>query len=68
MAYLMKLTIRCNEPGCTKRATVQLFDWINESRGKYCSPHGNKKLKDRNEFEETHNRDGSTIKPKTKDN
>ena len=60
MAYLNKLSIKCNDYTCRSAATVQLVDWINERRGRYCARHGKAALRERQAFEDTHNRDGST--------
>jgi hypothetical protein len=40
MAFLRSIESQCSEPGCTKRAIVQLIDRWNGERGKYCKRHG----------------------------
>ena len=62
MAYLIKILNSCTRANCDKLAAVKLCDWTNEIRGLYCSRHGNEALKDRQKFEDTHNRDGSSRK------
>lgn len=51
MAYLVSLSLRCNADRCTSKYSVQLFDWINESRGKFCKKHGKQMLAEREKFE-----------------
>tara|TARA_Y100000310_G_scaffold311516_1_gene357841 strand:+ start:497 stop:664 length:168 start_codon:yes stop_codon:yes gene_type:complete len=45
MAYLIKLDLSCKESYCKVRASVEVFDRFNGSRGKFCSKHGQAKLK-----------------------
>ena len=42
-AYLINL--RCAMPQCSKKATTELFGHGNDSRGKFCTPHGKASLK-----------------------
>jgi hypothetical protein len=54
MAYLRKLTPhKCEYSSfCGKRATVQLVDRWNGTRGYFCTPHGKKKLDEQTKNEE----------------
>lgn len=63
MAYLAEMPSQCSKEGCRSKATVELRDWENYSRGRFCRPHGKKALKSRQEYEDTHNRDGSSTDP-----
>lgn len=51
MAYLVDLKITCDAPYCSSRAVVELRDWINETRGRYCRAHGKKALREREKLE-----------------
>jgi hypothetical protein len=51
VAYLRELTKTCANRFCGKRATVELVDFRNESRGCFCKKHGDQQLKSRNEWE-----------------
>lgn len=53
MAYLIQIKVTCDNAvrSCSKRATVEVFDYRNESRGKYCTPCGKKVLAERERFE-----------------
>lgn len=51
MAYLLDIKTTCEAAGCCSRASVELRDWLNESRGQFCKKHGKQKLAERNRFE-----------------
>jgi hypothetical protein len=51
MAYLQDLKVSCDRTPCGKTAVVQLKDWRNESRGRFCRAHGKRALADRQHFE-----------------
>lgn len=45
MAYLIEIKTRCERPGCTKVATVELYNRVNARMGTYCAPHGQERLR-----------------------
>lgn len=51
MAYLVELKIECDVMGCCSRAMVELRDWRNEARGRFCRKHGRRRLKEREQWE-----------------
>lgn len=51
MAYLRDIGQQCEASGCTKRAAVELFDYRNESRGRYCRACGGVRKRSREDFE-----------------
>ena len=51
MAYLVDIAVHCDVAGCNSRAVAELFDWRNESRGRFCRNHGKQKLRERQAFE-----------------
>lgn len=51
MAYLVDIKTICADRLCTSRATVELRDWLNESRGRFCRKHGKQNLRDREKYE-----------------
>lgn len=53
MAYLIDIGVDCDAPGCSSLAIVELYDWRNESRGRFCRRHGKQKLRERERFEKT---------------
>lgn len=52
MAYLIEIQTQCDSTGCCGRAAVELRDWNNESRGRFCRKCGRRKLAERKRFEE----------------
>jgi hypothetical protein len=51
MAYLLDLQMVCDVAECRSRAVVELRDWRNESRGRFCRKHGQQRLRERGKFE-----------------
>ena len=51
MAYLVDIQTQCDTSGRSGRAAVELLDWRNESRGRFCRKCGRRKLNERNRFE-----------------
>lgn len=51
MAYLKELTVsHCKK--CGKRATIELFNRVNASQGRYCKPCGRAALRQMSEREQ----------------
>lgn len=44
MAYTRQIEHRCDEAGCSKRATMEVFNNFNASYGRYCGPHARQKV------------------------
>lgn len=40
MAYVRELDTKCCEPGCSRPATVEVFNARNAAIGKFCRRHG----------------------------
>ncbi len=61
MAYLREIQVKCCQPGCTSRASVEVVDRFNSSRGRYCKKHGEQRKHDLEKYE----RDWPTPGPKS---
>lgn len=45
-AYLRNLMLECAVHGCKSRATVEVVDGFNSSRGCFCRRHGQERLRE----------------------
>ena len=45
-AYIRKLSDECGTHGCKTRASFEVVDQFNSSRGKFCRPHAMEKLRE----------------------
>jgi hypothetical protein len=44
MAYLRELDTTCYAMACGKRAVIEVYNNYNASCGRYCRPHGKRRL------------------------